>query len=189
MQRARLVNSDGLAPFSAGWCGLGGFGYNGFMPKPVVTLILAVTLVFCGTRMFAQPVPAEQIYRFDPILSVERSRPVTLSAGSPVMIEKNDGQASLRLQTEGPVAPYVGAERVPELSDEELRLLSGEGERGGLGNYRFEAGLGVRVEDKASLSLGYRFHDHPSLLDERRNDPLSLSGDVRISFDIKVPFD
>jgi len=44
------------------------------------------------------------------------------------------------------------------------------------------------LEDKTSLNLGYRFHERPSLLDERRNDPLALSGDLRIGFDVKVPF-
>jgi hypothetical protein len=94
----------------------------------------------------------------------------------------------VRLQTETPLSPYLGAERGPQLSAEELRLLPEAKEQGGLSAYQVEAGVGVFVEDKASLNLGYRFHDPPSLLDERRTDPLSLSGDLRIGFDVKVPF-
>jgi hypothetical protein len=58
-----------------------------------------------------------------------------------------------------------------------------------LADYRLEAGIGVKVEDTTSLNLGYRFRSTPSLLDDRGNDPLSLSGDLRLTFDIKVPFD
>ena len=71
---------------------------------------------------------------------------------------------------------------------EEQRLLGPEQARGPLSNYHLEAGVGLLLEDKTSLNLGYRFHNQPSLLDERRNDPLSMSGDLRIGFDIKVPF-
>jgi hypothetical protein len=160
------------------------------MPKPIVAFIIAVALgFFCRPQGYAQQGVAGPIYRFDPVLTVEAARPVTLSAGSTVVVEKDGSKASVRLQTEGPIIPYIGAERSPELSAEEVRLLADQKELGRLPDYRLEAGLGVLVEDKASLSLGYRLHDHPSLLDERRNDPLSLSGDLRVSFDIKVPFD
>jgi hypothetical protein len=160
------------------------------MPKPVIMVILAVALavLWCARGQAAQGA-AEPIYRFDPILSVEVSRPVALSSGSPVVVQQDDKKMNVRLQTEGPIAPYVGAERAPELSAEELRLLADQKGRGGLSDYQLEAGLGVHVEDNASLSLGYRLHDQPSLLGDRRDDPLSLSGDLRISFDIKVPFD
>jgi hypothetical protein len=94
----------------------------------------------------------------------------------------------VRLQTDTPLSPYLGAERGPELSAEELRLLPETKGPGGLPSYQLEAGIGVLVEDKASFNLGYRFHEQPSLLNERRNDPLSLSGDLRIGFDVKVPF-
>jgi hypothetical protein len=176
--------------FHGSWHVTGDIGYNVSMMRQVLVCVLPAVLLFvgCARSVDAQGVD-EPIYRFDPALSIEAPRPVTLSAGPPVIIEKDDSKASVRMQTEGPFAPYVGAERAPELSPEELRLLADHQELEGLPDYQLEAGVGLHVEDKASLSLGYRFSNPPSLLDERRNDPLTLSGDLRISFDIKVPFD
>ena len=176
--------------FHGSWHVTGDIGYNEPMIRQILVGVLpaVLLLVGCARSVEAQGV-AGPIYRFDPALSIEASRPVALSSEPPVIIEKGDNKASVRLQTEGPLAPYVGAERDSELSAEELRLLSDREECGGLNDYRLEAGVGLHVEDKASLSLGYRFSNPPSLLDERRNDPLTLSGDLRVSFDIKVPFD
>ena len=144
---------------------------------------------FFSAQLFAQQSVPVPIYRFDPALTVRQSRPLALTSGAPVVVETDEKKTSMRLQTEGPVAPYVGAERPPELSAEELRLLPDAREGSGAADYKLEAGIGLFVEDKASLNLGYRFRDQPSLLDDIRNDPLSLSGDLRISFDLKVPLD
>ncbi len=152
-------------------------------------LIWLLALAVSATVTLAQPGSDAPIYRFDPSLVVDSSRPVTLSADPQVVVDKSENQANVRLQTDGPVSPYLDAESGPELSPEELRLLSEGQKLETLSDYRLEAGVGLFVEDRASVNLGYRFHSHPSLLDERRNDPLSLSGDLRISFDIKVPFD
>jgi hypothetical protein len=159
------------------------------MPRKFLSsLVLVLTSGLCSAVVFAQQGVAEPIYRFDPALNLNTSRPPALVSAPQVVIEKGDRQTSVRLQTETPLSPYLGAERGPQLSAEELRLLPEAKEQGGLSAYQVEAGVGVFVEDKASLNLGYRFHDPPSLLDERRTDPLSLSGDLRIGFDVKVPF-
>lgn len=149
----------------------------------------AASMLFCA-QVPAQQDAAEPIYRFDPALSIERPRPTTIApAPQPyVVIDKQEQETTLRLLTESPISPYFGAERRPEPSSEELRLLGERGERSLLGDYKLEAGVGLHVEDKTSLNLGYRFQNPPSLLNERRNDPLSLSGDLRITFDVKVPF-
>lgn len=156
-----------------------------------VTTICAAVLLsgwLCASAQAeaAGPVP---IYRFDPALSLAGPPLPALSSGGERAREEQAQETSLRLQTEGPLTPYVGAERGPELSPEEVRLLPEFNGRGALGDYSLEAGIGLQVEDNTSINLGYRFHTHPSLLDERRNDPLSLSGDLRVTFDIKVPFD
>jgi len=157
-------------------------------------LILATLVVMTGSFLafppaYAQQVGSEPIYRFDPALSIESPRPASISADPNVAVEKRDDKTSLRLHTDGPISPYFDATQGPELSPEEVRLLQEKVDLDALGAYRFEAGIGVLVEDNASLNLGYRFHEPPSLLNEQRTDPLSLSGDLRISFDLKVPFD
>lgn len=159
------------------------------MKRIVEFILIGLLAVLLPTRALAQPNAPEPIYRFDPALAVEGSRPPALSAGPPIVIDKDGNKASVHLQTEGPLTPYVGAERTPALSDEEVRLLADKRAQGELSDYHLEAGIGLLVEDKASLSLGYRFSNPPSLLDERRNDPLSLDGDVRINFGFKVPLD
>ena len=166
-----------------------GLGYNEPMKKRVVSFVtIALVVIGWCFSASAQQDAVEPIYRFDPALALEGPVSPSISAEPRVVVEKNDQQTRISLQNETPIAPYVGAERGTELSPEELRLLPEAKERGGLTDYKLEAGVGLHVEDKASLNLGYRFHNHPSLMDERRNDPLSLSGDLRISFDVKVPF-
>jgi len=156
--------------------------------KFLATFGLLLISGLCSAVVFAQQGVEEPIYHFDPALNLKNSRPPAIAADPQVVIEKGDRQTSVRLQTETPLSPYFGAERGPQLSAEELRLLPEGKAQTGLSAYQLEAGVGVFVEDKASLNLGYRFHDPPSLLDERRTDPLSLSGDLRIGFDVKVPF-
>ncbi|MCM2263696.1 MAG: hypothetical protein NDI73_00730 [Desulfuromonadales bacterium] len=149
---------------------------------------LAFQLMAVCPAWAAQDAPA-LVYSFDPALTIQVPRPVAISADPNVIVEKREDRTTVRLQTEGPIAPYFGAEQAPELSAEELRLLRDNVESEKMTDYRIEAGIGLKVEDTTSINLGYRFHDHPSLLGERRNDPLSLSGDLRVTFDIKVPFD
>ena len=160
------------------------------MPKPRGSYFSAVALtLLCLSQAHAQEGATAPIYRFDPTLTIESPQPSISSAGPPVVIDKLDREVNVRLETEGAVAPYLGAGQGEELSPQELRLLPEVEKRKLSEDYHLEAGIGLFVEDKASLSLGYRFNTPPSLLDENRNDPLSTSGDVRIKFDIKVPFD
>jgi len=150
--------------------------------------MLALAAGLAGTAGLAQEPAAGPLYRFDPALSLANPHPPALAAEPPLIVKKDEEAASVRLQTDTPLAPYLGAQRGPELSPEEARLLQERKERGELPDYRLEAGVGLFVEDQASLNLGYRFHEPPSLLNERSTDPLTLSGDLRISFDLKMPF-
>jgi hypothetical protein len=152
------------------------------------TLALGLLAGLCSPLVLAQQEGEQPIYHFDPALNLKIPHSPAIVADPPVVIDKEDRRTSVRLQTDTPLSPYLGAERGPELSAEELRLLPETKGPGGLPSYQLEAGIGVLVEDKASFNLGYRFHEQPSLLNERRNDPLSLSGDLRIGFDVKVPF-
>lgn len=149
---------------------------------------LSISILALSPALGEQRMP-ELIYRFDPALSIEGPRPHTISNDPNVLIEKREDKTSLRLQTDGPITPYLDAEEGPELFPDERRLMQDKLGRDSLADYRLEAGIGVKVEDTTSLNLGYRFRTQPTLLDERRNDPLSLTGDLRVTFDIKVPFD
>ena len=151
-------------------------------------MLIAAALVFC-TGAAELPESQGSVYNFDPALTIGSPQPSASSATPPVIIERDEEKTSVRLQTNSPLSPYLGAQKGPELSADERRLLEDKINRGALGDYHLEAGVGVRVEDKTSLNLGYRFHETPSLLGERRNDPLTLSGDLRVTFDLKVPFD
>lgn len=161
------------------------------MSKPTFVAGLVVLLAFFGTAaVHAGDGEALPAYHFDPALSLLEPEESAF-AGEPVkilVIDKDEKATNVRLQTESLIAPYLGAESGPELSPEERRLLPEEEVSDGLAGYRLEAGVGLFVEDRASVNLGYRFQNPPSLLNERSNDPLSLSGDVRITFDVKVPF-
>lgn len=163
--------------------------YNDYMRITIKSLLVIAIIAELGSIVaFAQPPEDLSVYRFDPALSVAEPRLPTISSRPQIVVDQDTKQPRVRLQTETPIVPYLGAERSPELSPEEQRLLGQEQARGPLSNYNLEAGVGLLLEDKTSLNLGYRFHERPSLLDERRNDPLALSGDLRIGFDVKVPF-
>lgn len=149
---------------------------------------VALASLWCVYAAAGEDAPA-LIYSFDPALSVAAPQSVISSSGAPLIVEKGDQEASVRLQTGGAIAPYLKGEQGPELSAEEQRLLDPEKSGATLPDYQIEAGIGLYVEDKASFSLGYRFNEPPSLLNEQRTDPLSLSGDLRVGFDLKVPFD
>lgn len=172
--------------------GLDHLGYNKDMRRLLLHLLAgSVGLVFCSGGL-AQPVTNEPVYRFDPALIVESPRPTVLSADPQgvVVVEKNEAETSVHLRTESTVSPYIDAEIGPELSPEELRLLPESATAKGAADYKLEAGLGLYVADQARLNLGYRLQNQPlSLLNDRRDDPFTLSGDLRVTFDVKVPFD
>lgn len=154
-------------------------------------MITAVATVLCCTMVFAQQIITEPVYRFDPALIVESPRQTTLSADPQgVVIEKAGDETNVHLRAESTVSPYLDAEVGPELSAEELRLLADAEDVEGAADYKLEAGIGLYVDEMARLNLGYRLQNQSaSLLDDRRDDPFTLSGDLRVTFDVKVPFD
>ena len=154
----------------------------------MVTFILAVALTLCWRAQGrAQQSAVEPIYRFDPTLSIESPQPSISSAGPPVKIDKLDREVNVRLETEGAVAPYLGAGGSVVAAGVATAARRGKAQA----KRRLPPGSRHRpvCRGQGFLSLGYRFNKPPSLLDENRNDPLSTSGDVHIKFDIKVPFD
>jgi len=153
-----------------------------------VAIVLTLLVGLRSVDGLAQSAEQAPIDRFDPALSVAEPTLPALSSGPQIVVDRDEREANVELHTKTPIVPYLGAERRPELSKEEQRLLGEDRERGPLAGYHLEAGVGLLIEDKTSLNLGYRFHDRPTLLDDRRNDPRALSGDLRLSIDFKVPF-
>lgn len=157
----------------------------------MLCLISVAVWAFFSTMVLAQQHAPEPIYRFDPALSVESPRQTSLSTDPQqiVVIEKNKEETNVHLRAKSTISPYLDAELGPELSPEELRLLPKSDEGEGAADYRLEAGIGLYVEQRARLNLGYRLQNQPSLLNDHRNDPFTLTGDLRVTFDVKVPFD
>jgi hypothetical protein len=167
-----------------------GFGYYEVMRTSILCVIPVVASILLCTTVLAQQNIGGPVYRFDPALIVENPRQPTLSADPQgVVVEKEEDETNVHLRTESTISPYLDAERGPELSIEELRLLPMSEDVDGASDYKLEAGIGLYVEDKARLNLGYRLQNQSSLLDDSSSDPFSLSGDLRVTFDVKVPFD
>lgn len=145
-------------------------------------------LLLCAPPVLASEEAGEPIYQFDPVLSLSAAPPALLSAEPPVTIRAGEHETKVLINSAVPLSPYVGAERSAELSLAELLLLPDQQEEGGVKDYQVEAGIGLHLEDKASLNLGYRFNELPAFLGDRRTDPLTLTGDLRISFDVKMAF-
>lgn len=157
------------------------------------TFSLARTFALFGVLLLATGAWGEESaadgFSYDPALVGEQP----LSAqGAPkrlLPIETTTEEGGVRITTETPVAPYLEAVRDQVPTDDELRLLPDQFNRPPLEQYQLGAGVGINVEDRASLNLGYRFHQPLTLLDENSQDPTSPRGDLRIFFDLKLPFD
>jgi hypothetical protein len=159
------------------------------MSRLLAALFLPLLMVFlCVPAVLASQGVGQSAYQFDPLLCLTEPPEVTPAVGSPVVIEAGAHETKVRFNSAMPLAPYVGAEHAAELSLDELLLLPDQQDGGNVKDYQVEAGIGFYLEDKASVSLGYRFNELPAFPGDRSNDPLTLSGDLRISFDVKMAF-
>jgi hypothetical protein len=153
-----------------------------------VIAVPLLLLLLCAPSVLASEDAGESSYRLDPALTLSAVPPALLAAEPPVTIRADEHATKVLINSAAPLAPYVGAGRAAELSLAELLLLPDQQEGGGVNDYQVEAGIGLHLEDKASLNLGYRFNELPELFGDRNNDPLTLTGDLRISFDVKMAF-
>lgn len=149
-------------------------------------MLLCAVVFSAGLAAAAGP---SLIYTYDPELAVQAPEATNSGDDGPLAIEQKGDTTSFHLETESGISPYLGTGHAPELSADEQRLLQLNGQRGGGPDYHLEAGLGIYIEDRATLNLGYRVHSSPSLIDQGRSDPQSTAGDLRIMFDLKFPFD
>ncbi len=128
-------------------------------------------------------------FNYDPRLSGEILPEVKDQASAPITFDTHVTQEEVRLSTKAPISPYLEAVGGSEPTAEELRLLPDQFRNNPLERYQLGAGINISVEDRASLSLGYRFHQPLSLLDDSRQTTPSEREDLRIFFDLKLPFD
>lgn len=140
-------------------------------------------LLLLATAAFAE-LPSQGSYALDPSLSANCcSTPA--AKDSPLRIVAAEDRAAVHLVTRATLVPYVGAglEAPSEGHDSPADEESAETD------YHFEAGIACPLDDYTRLNVGYRFDDplptftgsHPESLDEREDD-------LRISFDLRVPF-
>jgi hypothetical protein len=129
-------------------------------------------------------------FDYDPVLAGEQPLPAKANASHPLPVDATMSGGEVRLAPKMAVAPYVEAVRGQEPTADELRLLPDGYQRNPLEHYKLGAGIGVAVEDRANLTLGYRHHQPLSLLDDSRQ-PTTVGprNDLRIFFDFKIPLD
>lgn len=112
--------------------------------------------------------------------AVEQSRP----DDSPIKIETGEDKARLRVVTDSPLSPYLGA--VKKGADAPEGLSTNNSDKP-LRNYHLETGVGVRVNEQTKLNLGYRFNKAATPFDLGEDDA-SGQGDINFSLEIKFPF-
>ena len=128
-------------------------------------------------------------FSYDPAMAGKVQPKGVSEAAGPIAIEAGGAEGEVRLSTKTPVAPYVEAINGKAPIAEELRLLPDEQQRGPLDRYQLGAGIGIAVEESTSLSLGYRWHQPMSLLNDKPPATVAPRDDLRIFFDVKIPFD
>ena len=149
--------------------------------------MLIIWLLFAASARGEEP--SAEGFDFNPALSGEARSKGAPEAAKPLAIESSVAEGEVRLSTKTPVAPYVEAVSGMTPTADELRLLPDEMQRGPLDRYQLGAGVGVAVKENTSLSLGYRWHQPMSLLDDKRPATITTRDDLRIFLDVKIPFD
>lgn len=127
-------------------------------------------------------------FSYDPRLSEEVVPREPVKPAIPIPVDTKVTASDVRLSTKTAISPYLEAVGGPQPTPEELRLLPEEFRKNSLERYQLGAGIGIAVEERASLSLGYRFHQPLSLLDDKRQATPTVGEDLRIFFDVKFPF-
>lgn len=162
-------------------------------PCLLLTITLTVaTFVLSGPTLTARGQTEADLWQEefneDPTISEASIIPST-SASSPLVIDSKNGQTNLSVETTSPISPYFGAVKKPQDAPDDMYPLLGRRSDNPLDNYSLETGVGLRVNERTDVNLGYRFNKSPSLIDSQgSDDPGQGRGDLRFSLEIKLPF-
>jgi len=162
-------------------------------PSLLLTITLTVTtLVPSGLILTARGQAEAELWQEefseDPTLSEASVVPNT-STPSPLVIDSTEGQTNLRVETISPISPYLGAVKKTSDAPDDMSSLLGRRNDNPFDSYHLETGVGIRVNERADVNLGYRFNKTPSLIDSQSSDGSGQGrGALRFSLEIKLPF-
>ena len=160
--------------------------------KIVMMCFLAVMVLSSpkalGADAEALIIPGHKGYVFDPTISGGENLESLSNGSQSISLEKKKKQTTLQFETENSISPYIGAIK-PEPVPQDLQPFIGRNELRSSKMYKLETGLGISVNDTTDFSLGYRFNDPPSLLQEGSQDPDDQTGQLRFGLEVKIPFE
>jgi len=159
-------------------------------PLTIMLMAGALILSVCTTVAIGQAEsdPRQEGFSDDPSLYRTPVVPGT-PAAPPLTIKSKGDQTNLSVETNTPISPYLGAVKKPMDVPEDMSLRLGNRSDNFLDNYHLETGVGLKVNKKTEINLGYRFKDSPSLQDDQSSETSRQeSGDLRFSLEIKLPF-
>jgi hypothetical protein len=152
---------------------------------------IAAGIVLVATSAFAAGPHVPAGYSLPPSHFADGTRTSDPMSDSPLRLKADGELAAVQLVTKSPITPYLGVSRKVEPEEEGSPSIYRDSEKDAspLEDYRLEAGFGCLLDDNASLNVGYRFAEPTSALADPASAALEASADdLRISFDLKLPF-
>lgn len=153
--------------------------------------LIAAGIALFATTSFAMGVKVPAGYSLNPSLLADCAPTTSPADNSPLRLKADDELAAVHLVTQTPFSPYVGASWKAEPEEEGSPSVYRDTEKDDtlLADYRLEAGIGCLIDDNASLNVGYRFSEPTTSLTNSASSALETNADdLRISFDLKLPF-
>jgi hypothetical protein len=152
---------------------------------------IATGIVLFATSAFATDAQVPAAYSLNPSLLADCARTTGPVNDSPLRLKTDDELAAVHLVTESLFTPYLGVSRKVEPEEDGSPSIYRDSEKDIplLADYRLEAGIGCLLDDHASLNIGYRFAEPtPALMDPTSTALEASADDLRIFFDLKLPF-
>jgi len=152
---------------------------------------IAAGIVLFATSAFATDTQMPVGYSLNPSLLADLALTTDPVKDSPLRLKADDELAAVHLVTESAFSPYLGVSRKvePEVEGSPSIYRGSEKDASPLADLHLEAGIGCLLDDHASLNIGYRFAERNPVLTDPASSALEPStDDLRISFDLKLPF-
>jgi hypothetical protein len=153
--------------------------------------LIAAGIILFATSTFATGGEVPAGYSLNPSFLADCARTTDPVDDSPLRLKAEGELAAVYLVTESPFTPYLGVSRKVEPEEKGSPSIYRDSEKGAslLADYRVEAGIGCVLDDHASLNVGYRFAEPTPALTGPAFSVLDAGADdLRISFDLKLPF-